>query len=110
MDINWDATPPDHYDSTWVTCVVYHSHEDVQCLMIVQDCGTHYGRLGFASAAGIFYTDTMKAAGFEELASTTNGLPTLRPRESPNFYREHSHDSKNFDWLQDTEKVTITLG
>jgi hypothetical protein len=110
MDVKWDATPPDHYDSTCVTCVVYHSHKDVQCLMIVQDCGTHYERLGFASSVGAFSTDTLKAAGFDELASTTNGLPTLRPRKSPNFYREHSHDSKDFDWLQDTEKVTITLG
>jgi hypothetical protein len=111
-EILWDQAPPDHYDSNWVTCAVlpnYHlaSHP----LMILQDHGTHYERVGLAMPCGTRLMTTIKAAGLDELASTTNGIPTLRRREGTNSYvLPISPHEEDFIWLQFATKVIITLG
>jgi hypothetical protein len=110
--IFWDATPPDHYDRTWVTCAVLHnSRSALRYLMILKDHGTHYERIGLALPTRPFYRDVVEVAGFDELASTTNGLPTLCPSETSFFYWWcHDLYAKDLDWLQDTREITITLG
>jgi hypothetical protein len=110
--IKWDVTPPNHYNSTWVTCAYFWSSEAFNgWLMILQDYGTHYERIGSALLRYPgHYTNTTRVARFDELASTTNGLPTLRPKESPGFYREYDRKQTYLFWLRAAREVTITLG
>ncbi|RYN24139.1 hypothetical protein AA0112_g9094 [Alternaria arborescens] len=111
-DILWDQAPPDHYDSNWVTCAVLPNyHLASHLLMILQDHGTHYERVGLAMPCGTHLMTTIKAAGLDELASTTNGIPTLRRGEGTNSYVVPiSPDEEDFIWLQFARKVIITLG
>jgi hypothetical protein len=110
LQVRWDTAPPDHYDNSEVLCAASWSH-DLQHLsmMVLKDHGTHYERIGFASADGGWH-DALKAAGLEELVcrcSTTNSIPTLGLSYNPD------HDwtaGENLAWLRDAEKTTITLG
>jgi hypothetical protein len=79
-------------------------------MMVLQDYGTHYERTGFAVPAGFDYTSMTKSAGLDELASTTNGIPTVCPTEDHDTSWYHSSDTKTLAWLRGTRKVTITLG
>jgi hypothetical protein len=111
MDIKWDVIPPDHYDSTRVTCAVIHNHDlKFRWLMILQDYGTHYERIGIASFDDPSPENVMSASGFDELASTTNGLPTLRPGHKRKFFWSRSWAAWHLDLLLQTRKVTIALG
>jgi hypothetical protein len=110
LQVRWDTAPPDHYDNSEVLCAASWSH-DLQYLsmMVLKDHGTHYERIGFASAKSGWH-DALKAAGLEELVcrcSTTNGIPTLGLSYNPD------HDwtaEEDLAWLRDAEKTAITLG
>ena len=110
LQVRWDTAPPDHYSNSEVLCAASWSH-DLQYLsmMVLQDHGTHYERIGFAWTKGGWH-DALKAAGLEELVcrcSTTNGIPTLGLSYDPD------HDwtaEEDLAWLRNAEKTTITLG
>jgi hypothetical protein len=111
-DILWDQAQPGHYDSDWVTCAVFHDHRFASHpLMILQDCGTHYERIGIAMSYGTYSMTTIRAAGLKELYSVASDIPTLYLGDGANSYMVRiRRDVEDFTWLQDGSKVIITLG
>jgi hypothetical protein len=114
MHIQWDIAPRQDYDSSQVICAVTHDTSlRYLSIMILQDHGTHYERIGIALAnPEPGDTGIIQAAGFDELTSPTVGIQTLRASESPDFYWRDLKGTleEQLAWIRDIRPVAITLG
>jgi len=114
LRLHWDMAPPDNCDGTEVTCAITHDQDlNHLSMMVLQDHGTHYERIGCATANPSYYGRMiMKGAGFDDITSTTKTIQTLSATDSPDFYWRHLEGGVEEDlaWIRDAEPVTITLG
>lgn len=114
MHILWDKEPPDDYDCTQTICAIIHD-KDLRFLsmMVLRDHGTHYERIGFAMTELSIHDHMMKIGeGFVVLDSSTNGIQTLRAKDTPGFLWRSLTDGHEeyLSWIRHAESVTIRLG
>ena len=113
LPMDWDAATPDRCDSTQVVCAVTNDSEYRHlAVLILTDHGSYYERVGFATPDSKHRdTQVLKAARFEDLASTAEGIRTYSAKDHVDFTsKAQGDDVEDLAWLRNTKKVTITLG
>jgi hypothetical protein len=113
LPIEWSGAAPEHYDGPRVTCAVTYIDDGRRlAIVVLQDYGSHYERIGFAWYDPRRQRHALEAARLDKLAPTTKGIQTFSPNDHPEFHCKTlfwGFEGK-FDWLRDARKTIITLG